>query len=90
MYLDLGGNRFETSVTWFARMYPLDFTEVHVFEVEPNFFVVPKPMTPQQEAVRGRDGSHLRRLSSPYPSHQGCTSKVYHESLPPSYAQAAT
>ncbi|KAH7444426.1 hypothetical protein KP509_02G077900 [Ceratopteris richardii] len=32
--LDLGANSFFTSLTWFLRMYPLDFTEVHAFEVD--------------------------------------------------------
>ncbi|KAH7427982.1 hypothetical protein KP509_10G070000 [Ceratopteris richardii] len=33
VYIDLGANRFRTSVEWFLRMYPCDFTEVHAFEV---------------------------------------------------------
>lgn len=32
VYLDLGANLFNTSVLWFLRMYPCDFTEVHAFE----------------------------------------------------------
>jgi hypothetical protein len=41
VYLDLGANAFHTSVQWFLRMYPCDFTEVHAFEVTPDLFRVP-------------------------------------------------
>lgn len=41
VYLDLGANAFHTSVQWFSRMYPCDFTEVHAFEVSPNLFNIP-------------------------------------------------
>lgn len=41
MYLDLGGNAFNTSTTWFLENYPLDFTEVHVFEAVKDLFVIP-------------------------------------------------
>ena len=51
VYLDLGANKFATSVTWFNRMYPLDFTEIHAFEVERDLFVVPQPLTPEEEKV---------------------------------------
>ncbi|KAG0559066.1 hypothetical protein KC19_10G076400 [Ceratodon purpureus] len=43
VYLDLGANDFHTSVQWFSRMYPCDFTEVHAFEVTPGLFRIPKP-----------------------------------------------
>ena len=42
VYLDLGANNFHTSVEWFLRMYPCDFTEVHAFEVNVGWFVVPE------------------------------------------------
>ena len=41
VYLDLGANDFHTSVQWFQRMYPCDFTEVHAFEVTPGLFQIP-------------------------------------------------
>lgn len=42
VYLDLGANRFASSVKWFLRMYPCDFTEVHAFEVNPRQWRPPK------------------------------------------------
>ncbi|CAN5971942.1 unnamed protein product [Sphagnum jensenii] len=42
MYLDLGANTFETSIQWFMRWYPTDFTEVHAFEIDPQLFKLPK------------------------------------------------
>ncbi|CAI5957717.1 unnamed protein product [Closterium sp. NIES-65] len=45
--VDLGANEFETSVTWFLRMYPLDFTEIHAVEVQTDLFQ--KPSTPPLE-----------------------------------------
>lgn len=43
VYLDLGANDFHTSVQWFSRMYPCDFTEVHAWEVSSNLFRIPSP-----------------------------------------------
>ncbi|CAI7840166.1 unnamed protein product, partial [Closterium sp. NIES-54] len=45
--IDLGANMFDTSVSWFLRMYPLDFTEIHAVEVETDLFQ--KPSTPPLE-----------------------------------------
>jgi hypothetical protein len=42
MYLDLGANAFETSIQWFMRWYPWDFTEVHAFEIDPQVLKLPK------------------------------------------------
>lgn len=42
VFLDLGANNFHTSVQWFMKMYPCDFTEVHAFEAIPNFFRIPE------------------------------------------------
>lgn len=42
VYLDVGANRFTTSVRWFLRMYPCDFTEIHAFEVNPRSWRPPK------------------------------------------------
>jgi len=42
VYLDLGANRFDTSVQWFMRMYPCDFTEVHAFENSTELFRFPE------------------------------------------------
>lgn len=46
--LDLGGNMFNTSVQWFMRMYPCDFTEVHVFEIDTKLFQF--PVAPYEES----------------------------------------
>lgn len=48
VYLDLGANAFSTSITWFMRMYPCDFTEIHAFEVDPN--LLRKPQIPFDQA----------------------------------------
>jgi len=37
-----GGRTFDSSVEWFLHWYPLDFSEVHVFEAEPGLFVLPE------------------------------------------------
>nr|ABR17281.1 unknown [Picea sitchensis] len=41
--LDLGANAFSTSLTWFLRMYPCDFTEIHAFEVDSKLLQKPNP-----------------------------------------------
>lgn len=41
--LDLGANAFSTSLTWFLRMYPCDFTEIHAFEVDSKLLRKPSP-----------------------------------------------
>lgn len=41
VYLDLGANAFQTSIQWFMRMYPCDFTELHAFEITPNLLRLP-------------------------------------------------
>jgi FkbM family methyltransferase len=42
VYLDLGANSFGTSIMWFMRMYPCDFSEVHAFEVDRNLLRIPE------------------------------------------------
>jgi hypothetical protein len=37
--LDLGGNTFNTSIQWFMRMYPCDFTEVAYIPVTSSFYL---------------------------------------------------
>lgn len=41
VFLDLGASYFNTSLTWFMRMYPCDFTEIHAFEF--NAHLLQKP-----------------------------------------------
>ncbi|CAI5462369.1 unnamed protein product [Closterium sp. Yama58-4] len=62
--VDLGANKFETSVAWFLRMYPLDFTEIHAVEVETGLFQ--KPSTPPLEvpAYEINSQSRLRPFRS--------------------------
>lgn len=57
VYIDLGANRFTTSVHWFLRMYPCDFTEVHAFEVNPRSWRPPK-------AGFSEEGNRLARISN--------------------------
>ncbi len=42
VYLDLGANAFETSIQWFMRWYPCDFTEVQAFEIDPQLLKLPE------------------------------------------------
>ncbi|CAI5507322.1 unnamed protein product [Closterium sp. Naga37s-1] len=58
VFVDLGANKFDTSVTWFLRMYPLDFTEIHAVEVEADLFQ--KPSTPPLEVPAYEINSHSR------------------------------
>lgn len=55
VYLDLGANRFNSSLTWFLRMYPCDFTEIHAFEFSPHW--LQKPSQGFDEQANLRDGS---------------------------------
>ncbi|CAI5460265.1 unnamed protein product [Closterium sp. Yama58-4] len=50
VYLDLGGKEFNSSVLWMLRHYPLDFTEVHVFEVKKGLFLLPGRQKQDDEA----------------------------------------
>ncbi|CAI5968964.1 unnamed protein product [Closterium sp. NIES-65] len=58
--IDFGANAFSTSVTWFLRMYPLEFTEVHAFEVQEGMFVVPQPNDQPLNTSAINSGSRLR------------------------------
>lgn len=49
VFLDLGANNFHTSVQWFMKMYPCDFTEVHAFEAIPSFFRIPEHSTDEDQ-----------------------------------------
>lgn len=61
VYLDLGANAFHTSVQWFSRMYPCDFTEVHAFEVSPGLFRIPQPGF-NEEANWAPENTHSVRV----------------------------
>ncbi|GAQ87076.1 hypothetical protein KFL_003290130 [Klebsormidium nitens] len=37
VFMDLGANRFETSTAWFMRTYPVEFDEIHAFEMTTVF-----------------------------------------------------
>ncbi|CAI5519376.1 unnamed protein product [Closterium sp. Naga37s-1] len=50
VYLDLGGKEFNSSVLWMLRHYPLDFTELHVFEVKKGLFLLPHRREQDDEA----------------------------------------
>lgn len=60
VYLDLGANKFHTSVEWFLRMYPCDFTEVHAFEVHTGWFVVPEHGFNESGNWRPENGQAVR------------------------------
>ncbi|GJP29752.1 hypothetical protein CLOM_g19570 [Closterium sp. NIES-68] len=60
VFIDFGANGFHTSVTWFLTMYPLEFTEVHAFEIEPRMFVVPQPHDELLNTSAMTSGSRLR------------------------------
>lgn len=50
VYLDLGGSFFNSSVLWFLQNYPIDFTEIHVFEQEKSKFVIPSKRSQEEES----------------------------------------
>ncbi|GAQ79019.1 hypothetical protein KFL_000220530 [Klebsormidium nitens] len=41
VFLDLGAAAFNSSTGWFMRNYPVDFDEIHAFEVVPDLFEPP-------------------------------------------------
>ncbi|CAI6005155.1 unnamed protein product [Closterium sp. NIES-65] len=60
VYIDLGAKTFDTSVTWFLRMYPLDFTEIHAVEARPDVFQKPNTTVPKVLANDLGEDSRLR------------------------------
>lgn len=62
VYLDLGANDFHTSVQWFSRMYPCDFTEVHAFEVSPGLFRLPAQPGFNEESNWAAENPHSYRV----------------------------
>ncbi|KAG0609945.1 hypothetical protein M758_7G026400 [Ceratodon purpureus] len=61
VYLDLGANAFHTSVQWFSRMYPCDFTEVHAWEVTNGLFRIPTPAF-NEDTNWSPENSHSTRV----------------------------
>lgn len=57
VYIDLGANRFTTSVRWFLRMYPCDFTEIHAFEANPRSWRAPR-------VAFNEEGNQLAQISN--------------------------
>eukprot|EP00850_Spirogloea_muscicola_P022652 SM000305S11810 [mRNA] locus=s305:7817:10282:- [translate_table: standard] len=85
-YIDLGGNKFSTSVSWFLRWYPLDFTEIHVYEVRGGVFVVPQPSYADDDEIVLNAGSQIPK-QLPIPDWQlerirSYTDYVSHEDKP--------
>eukprot|EP00250_Pteridium_aquilinum_P015430 c22573_g1_i2 orf=318-1517(+) len=56
--IDLGANRFTTSVRWFLRMYPCDFTEIHAFETNPRSWRAPKEAFKEEENQLGQSANN--------------------------------
>eukprot|EP00475_Leptophrys_vorax_P013818 TRINITY_DN20181_c0_g1_i1.p1 TRINITY_DN20181_c0_g1~~TRINITY_DN20181_c0_g1_i1.p1 ORF type:complete len:201 (+),score=15.03 TRINITY_DN20181_c0_g1_i1:26-604(+) len=56
--IDFGANFFATSVTWFLQTYPMEFTEIHAFEVVAERFQIPaarnEPFLPMNNKSRLR------------------------------------
>ncbi|CAI5510216.1 unnamed protein product [Closterium sp. Naga37s-1] len=65
VFIDLGAKTFDTSVTWFLQMYPLDFTEIHVVEARAGLFRKPPASRPKVLANGLGLNSRLR------PRHEG-------------------
>eukprot|EP00271_Cylindrocystis_brebissonii_P002316 TRINITY_DN1284_c0_g1_i1.p1 TRINITY_DN1284_c0_g1~~TRINITY_DN1284_c0_g1_i1.p1 ORF type:complete len:432 (+),score=63.33 TRINITY_DN1284_c0_g1_i1:198-1493(+) len=59
--LDLGGKNFESSTAWFLRQYPLDFTEVHAFEMQEGRYRIPRQHPAAQDAVAKLNGASRTR-----------------------------
>lgn len=59
MLLGLGAGKWE-NILWFLRHYPLDFTEVHVFEEKKGHFKKPPNSgVPKQYEVRAPPAGHV-------------------------------
>eukprot|EP00850_Spirogloea_muscicola_P013200 SM000088S23741 [mRNA] locus=s88:480049:482060:+ [translate_table: standard] len=87
VYIDLGGNRFGTSVTWFLRWYPLDFTELHVFEIKKGLFRIPKHRHADVDDLAMDASSRVQGSPFPIPDWQLDRIKSYrymvsHEDVP--------
>ncbi|CAK9865933.1 unnamed protein product [Sphagnum jensenii] len=56
VYLDLGANALETSIQWFMRSYPCDFTEVHAFEISHSLKLPPEmdDLVEQEQGANNR------------------------------------
>lgn len=67
MYLDLGARDFGSSVSWFMHYYPLDFTEIHAFEVKKDVFQVPAHHTEAEEQLRPLTSASRRVPKSALP-----------------------
>ncbi|KAH9317255.1 hypothetical protein KI387_019024, partial [Taxus chinensis] len=66
VYLDLGANSFSSSVDWFLRMYPCDFTEVHAFEINPSLWRAPtEPFHEDANLLPGQRSNPIRVNSTP-------------------------
>eukprot|EP00271_Cylindrocystis_brebissonii_P016621 TRINITY_DN405_c0_g1_i1.p1 TRINITY_DN405_c0_g1~~TRINITY_DN405_c0_g1_i1.p1 ORF type:complete len:410 (+),score=40.08 TRINITY_DN405_c0_g1_i1:142-1371(+) len=64
VFVDLGGKTFSSSTDWFLRRYPLDFTEVHAFEMQEGLYEIPSEHPPEMEELLPMDISSRRRPSN--------------------------
>eukprot|EP00271_Cylindrocystis_brebissonii_P022849 TRINITY_DN895_c0_g1_i2.p1 TRINITY_DN895_c0_g1~~TRINITY_DN895_c0_g1_i2.p1 ORF type:complete len:369 (+),score=51.39 TRINITY_DN895_c0_g1_i2:204-1310(+) len=62
--IDLGGNTFESSTAWFLRNYPLDFTEVHAFEMVEGLYKIPLKHPLKNEHFSLMDNTSRRHSST--------------------------
>lgn len=82
VYLDLGANAFKTSVTWFLREYPLDFTEIHAFERVEGRFQIPDAATSNGDLSPISSASRKRKTKAgplPIPPWQLRRIKAYNQ-----------
>jgi len=78
--LDLGASYFNTSVTWFMRMYPCDFTEIHAFES--NAQLLQKPSRGFDEEANSIDGdpwSYMTKVTPEAPQWMLDRINIYHK-----------
>lgn len=62
--LDLGASYFNTSLTWFMRMYPCDFTEIHAFESNAQFLQKPsRGFDEQANSIDGNPWSYMTKVT---------------------------
>jgi hypothetical protein len=62
VFLDLGTNRFNNNLTWFMRMYPCDFSEIHAFELNPQWLQKPSQGFDEEANLLWRAWSHAWQL----------------------------
>ncbi|CAM6102223.1 unnamed protein product [Calypogeia fissa] len=79
VFLDLGSNTFSSSLQWFLRMYPCDFSEIVAFEVRSNLLQIPKPFDEKKNVAAENAGSRRTKGTPGIPGWMLKRIKVYNK-----------